>query len=195
MADGVQYAPHAPVDVLELGVDAYAFSPYKAFCVKGIGFAWLSDRLASLPHWSLEGKPANDWSLGCPENATFAASFDRRQRIVAAMSASQSHLESLLHQLIDGLRSMDHVRLIGVGDELANRVCLALFNIDAIPAAEASGQLHEQGIRVPHRIYESCEKYALESLGVRDALRISACHYNTPEEIGAFLRNVAKMVN
>ena len=211
LADGVQYAPHAPVDVLELGVDAYAFSPYKAFCVKGIGFAWLSDRLASLPHWSLAGKPANDWSLGCPENATFAAwsavidyiewlgaqftaSSDLRQRIVAAMSASQSHLESLLHQMIDGLRSMDHVRLIGVGDELANRVCLALFNIDAIPAAEASAHLHEQGVRVPHRIYESCEKYALESLGVRDALRISACHYNTPDEIDAFLRNVGKMV-
>ena len=36
--DGVQYAPHAPVDVAELDVDAYVFSPYKVFCVKGIGF-------------------------------------------------------------------------------------------------------------------------------------------------------------
>lgn len=212
LADGVQYAPHAPVDVVELGVDAYAFSPYKAFCVKGIGFAWLSDRLASLPHWSLAGKPANDWSLGCPENATFAAwsavidyidwlgaqftpSPDRRERIVAAMSASHSHLETLLHRLIEGLRSMDHVMLIGVGDDLADRVCLALFNIDGIPAAQAAEYLHGQGVRVPHRKYESSEKYALESLGVRDALRISACHYNTPHEIDTFLRIVAQMAS
>ena len=67
LSDGVQFAPHAPVDVSALGVDAYVFSPYKVFCVKGIGFGWLSDRMASLPHWSLAGKPSDDWSLGCPE--------------------------------------------------------------------------------------------------------------------------------
>jgi cysteine desulfurase/selenocysteine lyase len=210
LSDGVQYAPHAPVDVAALGVDAYVFSPYKAFCVKGIGFGWLSDRMASLPHWSLAGKPADDWSLGCPDNATFAAwsaavdyidwlgghfisSSDRRERIVAAMRASQLHLEALLHRLVNGLRSLDCLELIGVGDDLANRVCLVLFNIDGVPAAQASEYLHRQGIRVPHRVFESCEKYALESLGVRDALRISACHYNTPNEIDIFLRIVAQM--
>ena len=210
LSDGVQYAPHAPVDVAELGVDAYVFSPYKTFCVKGIGFGWLSDRLASLPHWSLAGKPADDWSLGCPEHATFAAwstavdyiewlgghfisSSDRREQIVAAMSASQSHLNGLLHHLVDGLRKMDHVELIGVGDDLADRVCLVLFNIDGLPAAQASAYLHRRGLRVPHRVFESCEKYALQSLGVCDALRISACHYNTPNEIDAFLRIVGQM--
>ena len=134
LSDGVQFAPHAPVDVSALGVDAYVFSPYKVFCVKGIGFAWLSDRMASLPHWSLAGKPSDDWSLGCPENATFAAwsaavdyiewlgghftsSSDRRERIVAAMRASQLHLEALLHRLVHGMRGMDHVELIGVDDD------------------------------------------------------------------------------
>lgn len=210
LSDGVQFAPHAPVDVSALGVDAYVFSPYKVFCVKGIGFAWLSDRMASLPHWSLAGKPSDDWSLGCPENATFAAwsaavdyiewlgghftsSSDRRERIVAAMRASQLHLEALLHRLVHGMRGMDHVELIGVDDDLTNRVCLVLFNIDGVSAAQASEHLHGQGIRVPHRVFESSEKYALESLDVRDALRISACHYNTPQEIDAFLRAVGQM--
>ena len=88
---------------------------------------------------------------------------------------------------------MDRVQLIGVDDALANRVCLVLFNIDGVSAAQASDHLHHQGIRVPHRVFESCEKYALESLGVRDALRISACHYNTPQEIDAFLQVVGQM--
>jgi selenocysteine lyase/cysteine desulfurase len=210
LSDGVQYAPHAPVDVAELGVDAYVFSPYKAFSVKGIGFGWLSDRMASLPHWSLAGKPADDWSLGCPENATLAAwsaavdylawlgaqfisSSDRRQRIVAALTASQLHLEGLLQRLVHGLRDMDHVELIGVGDDLADRLCLLLFNVNGLPAAQASEHLHRHGLRVPHRVFESCEKYALESLGVRDALRISACHYNTPDEIDTFLRIVGQL--
>lgn len=210
LSDGVQYAPHAPVDVAALGVDAYVFSPYKAFSVKGIGFSWLSDRMASLPHWSLAGKPADDWSLGCPENATFAAwsaavdylawlgaqfssSSDRRQRIVAALTASQLHLEGLLQRLVHGLRDMDHVELIGVGDDLADRLCLLLFNVNGLPAAQASEHLHRHGLRVPHRVFESCEKYALESLDVRDALRISACHYNTPDEIDTFLRIVGQL--
>jgi len=210
LADGVQYAPHAPVDVAKLGVDAYMFSPYKAFCVKGIGFAWLSDRMASLPHWSLAGNPADDWTLGCPENATFAAwsavvdyiewlgayftsSSDPRGRIVAAMRASEAHLAALLHRLVDGLRSMDHVKLIGVDDDLADRVCLVLFNVDRFSASQGAEDLHRKGVRIHHRVYESCERHALESLGVRDGMRISACHYNTPQEIDAFLRAVAQM--
>ena len=210
LSDGVQYAPHAPVDVAELGVDAYVFSPYKAFSVKGIGFSWLSDRMASLPHWSLAGKPADDWSLGCPENATLAAwsaavdylawlgaqfisSSDRRQQIVAALTASQLHLAGLLQRLVHGLRAMDHVELIGVSDDLADRLCLLLFNVTGLPAAQASEHLHRHGLRVPHRVFESCEKYALKSLGVRDALRISACHYNTPDEIDTFLRIVGQL--
>ena len=210
LSDGVQYAPHAPVDVAALGVDSYLFSPYKAFCAKGIGFGWLSDRMASLPHWSLAGKPADDWSLGCPENGTFAAwsatadylawlgshftsSSDRREQFVAAMRASHFHLEGLLHRLVEGLRKMDHVQLIGVGDDLANRVCLLLFNVNGLPAAQVSEFLHRHGLRVPHRVFESCEKYALASLEVRDALRISACHYNSPHEIDTFLELIGQL--
>ena len=187
LSDGVQYAPHAPVDVAELGVDAYVFSPYKAFSVKGIGFGWLSDRMASLPHWSA----AVDYLAWL--GAQFSSSSDRRERIVAALTASQLHLEGLLQRLVHGLRDMDHVELIGVGDDLADRLCLLLFNVNGLPAAQASEHLHRHGLRVPHRVFESCEKYALESLGVRDALRISACHYNTPNEIDRFLRIVAQM--
>ena len=109
------------------------------------------------------------------------------------MRASQLHLEALLHRLVHGMRGMDHVELIGVDDDLTNRVCLVLFNIDGVSAAQASEHLHGQGIRVPHRVFESSEKYALESLGVRDALRISACHYNTPQEMDVFLRAVGQM--
>ncbi|MGB6865878.1 MAG: aminotransferase class V-fold PLP-dependent enzyme, partial [Candidatus Aminicenantaceae bacterium] len=66
LVDAVQYAPHGPIDVEEYGADAYAFGPYKAYCVKGIGFAHMSDRLANLPHWRLLDKPQTNWVLGSP---------------------------------------------------------------------------------------------------------------------------------
>ena len=73
IVDGVQYAAHHPVDVLRLGIDAYIFAPYKVFGIKGIGFGVLSDRLAALPHWKLDGAPPGEWKLGSKEDATYAA--------------------------------------------------------------------------------------------------------------------------
>ena len=39
--------------VEDIGADAYAFGPYKAYCVKGIAFAHYSDRLSKIPHENL----------------------------------------------------------------------------------------------------------------------------------------------
>ena len=72
VVDAVQYAPHGPIDVEDIGADAYAFGPYKAYGVKGIGFAHISERLANLPHENLLLKADTNWVLGSPAHAMFA---------------------------------------------------------------------------------------------------------------------------
>ncbi len=207
VTDGVQYAPHAPVDVEALGVDAYVFGPYKVFCVKGIGFAWLSDRIASLEHWSLAGKPADDWMLGCPAEATYAAwsavvdylcwlgghftdSTDRRARITAAMHASDAHLAALLHQLADGLCK---TQLIGMDEDITHRVCLALFNVDGVNVYQGVEHFRRCGVRIHRRVSDVFSMAALKGLGVTEGMRASACHYNTPQDIDAFVQAVAAL--
>ena len=214
LVDGVQYAPHAPVDVEELGVDAYVFGPYKVFCAKGIGFAYLSERLAALPHWKLCGKAAPVWELGSPEHATYAAwasvvdylcwlgghftlSAERREQLVAGMVACNTHDKALLHRAlygedeVQGLLDMDHVTVYGMGGDLTNRVCLIGFNLKGADAEEGVQRYKRQNIRVHNRTRDAYSKHVLDALGVEQVIRLSACHYNTLDEIDRFLEVTA----
>ena len=215
LVDGVQYAPHASIDVEELGVDAYVFGPFKVYCVKGIGFAYLSERLATLKHWSLLGKPADDWSLGSPEEATYAAwsavvdylcwlgshftdSTDRRSQIVAAMEASWSHMTNLLKRLlygtdqVAGLMDMDHVTLHGMSHDLSQRLCLLFFSLDRMNSYQGVELYNQNGIRLHNRTRDAYSNHTLEALEIPDGIRLSASHYNTPQEIDYFLETTAR---
>jgi selenocysteine lyase/cysteine desulfurase len=210
LADGVQYAPHAPVDVDDLDVDAYVFGPYKTFCVKGIGFAYLSERLAKLRHWGLRGNPRNSWILGSPEEATyrswsavveylcwlgnhFTPSSDRRTQLTAAMRASRAHMGALLDRLLkgtsehSGLLQMDHVETHGVSPNAAGRLCLVLFSLKRVNSHIAVEIYNQAGLRLHNRTMDAYSRHNLKALGLEEGVRLSACHYNTPSEIDRFL--------
>ena len=215
LADGVQFAPHAAIDVQDLGVDAYVFGPYKIFCAKGIGFAFLSDRLARLKHWSLAGKAGDDWILGSPDDSLYAAwsavvdylvwlgaaytdSTDKRTMIVAAMNACEKHGRSLLKRCLHGagslpgLLAMDHVRVHGMTEELSHRFCLMLLSFPKLDAKKAACIYNKAGIHVHYRVPDAYSAHTLSALGIEGAVRLSPCHYNTPEEIDAFLETTLK---
>ena len=219
LADGVQYAPHAPIDVDDLGVDAYAFGPYKAFCVKGIGFSYLSERMSRLPHWVLTGKPQDDWNLGSIDHATYAAwsavvdylvwlgghfteSQDRRQRIVAAQTASDAHMRALLHRCLHGsdaqrgLMAMNNVTVPAMTSDISRRFCLFLFNIDGMDSFQGAELFNRAGIRLHNRAPDAYSATNLEALGLAEGIRLSASHVNTPAEVDAFLaatEDIARM--
>lgn len=216
LIDGVQYAPHGEIDVEALEVDGYVIGLYKVYCVKGMGFAYLSDRLASLPHWKLRGKPATDWFLGSPENQTYAAwsavvdylcwlgthltdSPDRRQQLLAAMNGMHAHERALMHRALygadglDGLVNMEHIKLCGMGGELSRRVCLISFNLDGLSTDQGVVGYRDRCIRVHNRVSDAYSKHALEALGETEVIRLSGCHYNTPEEIDRFLQATTEL--
>ncbi len=216
LVDGVQYAPHAPVDVNDLDVDAYVFGPYKAFSVKGIGFAYLSERLSRLKHWGLLGNPPNSWVLGSPEEATYGAwsavvdylcwlgghfttSTDRRCQLVAAMQASQAHLEALRQQVLrgtdelPGLWRMKHVVTHGLEGQMVNRLCLVLFSLKGIDSQTGVELYNRERVRLHNRIKDAYSRHSLQALGLEEGIRLSACHYNSPEDIDRFLRVTARI--
>jgi len=119
MVDGVQYSPSGLIDVEDIGADAYVIAPYKNYGVKGCGYAYASDRLARLPHWKYTFKPETNWDLGGVEHQSYAAwsevvdhlcwlgghfsvSTDRRDLLVAAMSAikSQPSLQATVQEML-----------------------------------------------------------------------------------------------
>ena len=58
--------------VANYDVDAYVISPYKVFSRHGYGLAWISDRLAAMPHDTLLNGPANNWELGTRDTGSYA---------------------------------------------------------------------------------------------------------------------------
>lgn len=218
IVDGVQYAAHGPVDVLQLGVDAYVFAPYKVFGIKGIGFGVLSDRLATLPHWKLEAAPAHAWKLGSMEDATYAAwdkvvdylewlgkqlgdPAERRQAVLIAMQATARHDAFLLDRFrhgadaTPGLAHITGVRTHGSSDGIGNRICIMILSFDAVDANTAAEMYQQAGIAVRARNLDVYSGRVLEALGCGPVIRVSTCHYTTAAEVDSFLRATAAIAS
>jgi cysteine desulfurase/selenocysteine lyase len=214
MVDGVQYSPSDVVDVEDIGADAYVIAPYKNYGVKGCGFAHASERLASLPHWKYVLKPATSWDLGGVEHQSYAAwsavvdylcwlggrftpATDRRALVVAAMKAIKAHQTGLLSLLLHGtdgvagLRQMAHVTLYGMGDDLSKQSLLVAFNLAGIASAEGCALYRAAHIRVHAPGRDAYFAAMLQQLGIDSFIRLSGSHYNSPQEVRAFLEATA----
>ena len=214
IVDGVQYASHRPVDVDRLGVDAYIFAPYKVFGIKGIGFGVLSDRLAALPHWKMEGAPPNSWKLGSMEDATYAAwgevvdylewlggelgdPANRREAVLIAMQATEQHDAFLLDRFwrgsnaAPGLADIPGVRTHGSSDGIGDRICIMILSFDAVDADTAVKMYQQSGIGVRVRNMDAYSGRVLTALGCGPVIRVSTCHYTTPTEVDTFLEVTA----
>lgn len=215
MVDGVQYSPSGPIDVEDIGADAYVIAPYKNYGVKGCGYAHATDRLATLPHWKYLFKPDTSWDLGGVEHQSYAAwsavvdylcwlgghftdSRDRRALVVTAMKAVKAHLEGLLAILLDGteripgLRQMAHVTTYGIGRDLSRQSLLVGFNLAGIDSADGCAMYRAEQLRLHATGHDPFFGLMLKQLGVESFIRLSGSHYNTPHEIERFLEATAK---
>ena len=159
LVDGTQHAPHGPIDVESMGIDAYFFAPYKTFSVPGGAFAWLSDRMAAKEHPRLEGAGLERWEMGTRDPSGFAAwsavtdylawlgaeagekAEDRRTRVVAAMRAIEAHEAVLAEQVIAGLRELQGTHLHGVPVADARREAVFAVSVEGKAAAEVVAAL------------------------------------------------------
>jgi cysteine desulfurase / selenocysteine lyase len=210
MVDGVQYSPSDVVDVEDIGANAYVIAPYKNYGVKGCGYAHVTDRLASLPHWKYTFKPATSWDLGGVEHQSYAAwsavvdylcwlgrhfttSTDRRTLVVAAMTAIKAHQVGLLSLLlhgtgdVPGLRDMPHVTLYGMGDDLSRQSLLVGFNLAGIEATDGCARYRAEQLRLLAPGHDPFFAAMLQQIGIESFIRLSGSHYNTPAEIERFL--------
>ena len=215
MVDGVQYSPSGLIDVEDIGADAYVIAPYKNFGVKGCGYAHVSDRLANLPHWKYVYKPSNSWDLGGVEHQSYAAwsavvdylcwlggkltdSNDRRELIVTAMTAINDHMVGLLATLLDGtenvagFKDMKHVYHYGIGEDLTRQTCLVGFNLEGLESTKACEMYRNEMLRLHAPGHDPFFAAMLKQIGLKSFIRLSAAHYNTPEEIELFLKTTEK---
>ena len=209
VVDGIQHAAHGQININAYDIDGYVISPYKMFSRHGYGLAWISDRMAALPHDSLDGGPTENWELGTRDTGAYATisdvveyiewlgsklsiSDDRRTRFEAAGKAIHDHEQDLTNAMIHGtgnlpgLAEMTNVRIIGGVNNPAREGLVSLY-VDGIEARDVVARLNEAGIRTHLRKADHYSGNILNPLGIDSCVRVSMCHYNSIAEVAQFL--------
>jgi cysteine desulfurase family protein (TIGR01976 family) len=215
--DAVHYAPHGPIDVRELDCDFLACSTYKFF---GPHMGVLYGKRAHLTRLQPYKLRANtnavpqrwEWGTlnhesiagitGCVEylaelgrrNASVSS---RREAILAAYGAIQTHERKLMERMLRGLSEIPGLRLYGISDpaRLVSRCPTFAVRIEGHTPLELATKLGEQCTFTWDGNY-----YAInltERLGVEQSggfLRIGLVHYNTEEEVDRVLDGLRSQV-
>ena len=204
--DAVHLAPHRLLDVVAWDCDLLACSAYKFFGPH-VGLLWgRRELLESLDAYKL--RPASDqlpdkWMTGTGNHEGIAgvgeaieyladlgrgvdpAVKSRRQALAAAFRAIGEHERELSLDLLDGLARLPGVTIHGITDPDHIDQRLATYSIthDRFSPGQLAERLARRGIFTwpgNHYALPATEALGLEPGGT---LRISALHYNTPEEI------------
>jgi cysteine desulfurase family protein (TIGR01976 family) len=214
--DGVAFAPHRAIDVERWGVDWYVYSTYKVFGPHMAALFARHDALAGLEgpnHFfiardevpykfelggsSHEGCAAIN-ALG-PYLAFLAekpASTAPDRATVEAAFARMTELElPLQERLVEGIRALPHLRLVGPTTTGADeRVPTVSFTHARLAPGEVVRRLHAAGLAVRNGhmyAYRLCEALGID---VKEGVvRASAVHYNTPDEIERTVTALASM--
>ncbi len=214
--DGIQHAAHGGLSVNDYDVDCYAVSAYKVFSRHNYGFAWVSPRVANLPHDHLDGTPDDFWEMGTRDTSAFACTSkvveyfdwlgsqfcetdDRRSRILAAGVAINQHERDLVTLAINGndsqpgLRDMPEVFLIGGYDNPAREGLVSII-VEGHPCAEVVAVLNQRGVRTHVRKADYFSGNILTPLNRPTCIRVSMCHYNTSAEVLKFLHELQTII-
>ena len=209
--DAVQHAPHGLIDLERIDVDVINFAPYKFFGVRGVGFAYVSERAIHLPHQRLLGKSDAELGLGSVTPGHFAAisevvdyvcwlgrtasqSTNRRALYETGMTKIAMHERALLEILLNGrdqvkgLREIEGVTVHLDYKDLTTRDFIVGISLAGIDYKDAIHLYSQENIIVYERVALSIySKRMLESFGLDGIIRVSPMHCQTVEEIETFL--------
>ena len=217
ISDAVQHAPHCVLDVERLKIDGMNFAPYKFFGIRGCGFAYVSKRVAALPHHKLIAKDQSVFELGTSAPANFKAAMeiinyvcdvgrhyvdsnDKKTLYDEGMRRIHLHERALLYRLLEGtedvpgLRHIDGVTVFVDTDDLSLRDLIVAIAIENTDFTECVAEYQRRGVTVYERINTSIySKRILDALGLEGAIRVSPLHCHGTDDIDEFLRITAEI--
>jgi cysteine desulfurase family protein (TIGR01976 family) len=205
--DGVHLTAHAPVDVLAIGADFYACSPYK-FLGPHLGVLAaapaLLDRLhpdkllpatnavperfelGTLPYELLAGVTAavNVLADLVPSEGT------RRQRILHSMTTLEHFEDSLSGRLRAGLDADDRITTYS---NAAHRTPTHLFTVAGHDSGAVSAHLARHGVDAPAGNFYALECSRHLGLGDSGGIRAGLAPYSTVEDVDRLLAALASL--
>ncbi|MGI5097580.1 SufS family cysteine desulfurase [Treponema socranskii] len=203
VVDGAQAVPHIRTDVSALDADFYAFSAHKLTGPTGCGVLYgKKSLLENMPPFLRGGEMieyvTREEATWAPLPAKFEAGTVNAGGAVALEAAVKyiesigfdyitKHDNSLALRLIEGMKKIPHVSIIGNSD--GNRHCgIVTFTIDGVHPHDIATVLDTEciAIRAGHHCAQPLGSY----LGVPATARASVYFYNTEEEVDVFLSKV-----
>lgn len=205
IVDGAQAVAHGPLNVAELGIDAFAFSAHKCFGPTGIGSLWLSEKIQrQLSPMLTGGGMVENVELG----ATSFADDQRRyeagtppitQAIALGVvmdwlaglpwSEIDKHEQKLSLKIASGLGAIPGLRLLGPENPEHRRPIFSFALAGAHPH-DIAHILNEFGVAV--RGGHHCAQPLMNTLGLDATTRVSCAFYNTEEDIEVLFEALEK---
>ncbi len=207
MLDGAQRAPHGPLDVQALDADFYAFSGHKTYGPTGIGVLWgRGDLLASMPPFMTGGQMIAEVALSHTEFRPPPRRFEAGTPPIAAAiglgtaldwmqslewPAIQWHELHLTHRLLDGLKTIHGVRVLGPAD-LKDRRGVVSFVVPQFTVEQICSRLDRSGVAL--RGGHHCAQPLIRVMGVDGAVRASLALYSLDCDVDALLNGLDDLV-
>jgi cysteine desulfurase/selenocysteine lyase len=200
--DACQSVPHMPVDVISLDVDAIMWSGHKMLGPNGIGCLWAkASVLESMPPFISGGSmieivtmesstyapPPQRFEAGTPMTAQaigLAAAADYLTAL--GMDRVHRHEESLTVAMLEGLGSIDGVRIVGPG--MGDRGSAVSFVVEGVHPHDVGHILDSRGVAV--RVGHHCAWPTVRRMGVPATTRATPYIYNDMDDIAALVDGV-----
>ncbi|MBV8348213.1 MAG: cysteine desulfurase [Mycolicibacterium sp.] len=205
--DACQSVPHRPVDLHVLGVDYAAFSGHKMLGPNGIGVLYGRRELLNvMPPFITGGSMIETVTMAAttyaPPPQRFEAGTPMTSQAVGlaaaarylgdiGMDAVEAHERELVAAALDGLATIDGVRIIGA-TTLDHRGSPVSFVVDGIHAHDVGQVLDDDGVAV--RVGHHCAWPLHRRFGIAATARASFAVYNTLEEVERLVAGVRRAV-
>lgn len=215
--DAVHYAPHALPDVSEWNCDWLACSAYKFFGPH-VGVLWgrrellnditpykLRPVTESLPgRWmtgtqNFEGiagaKAAIDYLIDLGHQVG-GATQTRRAALHAAYGSIGDYERNLAGVLLDGLKQIPRITLLGLIDSsrLHDRTPTFSFVHQQLPAIEIAKRLGRQGLFVGHGNFYALQVSETLGLEPEGVVRVGLMHYNNRDDVTRLIQALREIV-
>jgi len=199
LLDGAQAAPHATVDVQDIGCDFYAFSGHKMCGPTGVGVLYAKEEwLNKMPPFmgggemvlavSFDKTEYNDlpwrFEAGTPPIAQaigLGAAVDYLDALGLDNIAAYEH--SLLESATAALSELEGLRIIGTAE---HKAAVVSFVFDDIHPHDLGTVLDHQGVAI--RTGHHCANPVMDFFGVAGTARASLAFYNNQQDIDQLVK-------
>ena len=202
MIDAAQTAGAMPIDIEALNVDMFAATGHKSlFGPQGTGFLYVKEGIEPLP--LVDGGTAEDddileipdrleaGTMNTPGLCGLGAGIEFLLK--EGVEKIRKHEEGLIRQILDGLKGIKGISIIGTTDE-KKRTCLVSFNMEGKDTSDVGYRLDNE-FNIMLRCGLHCANHAHKTAGTypRGAVRVSPGYFNTSDEIEEFLKAIREI--